>query len=224
MTNNYKFEEGNPTFMQRYTCENSILITGIVSSEQEYSHEVFGEKFYKFTIEVKRLSDTPDLLPVTYSDRICDRHSLSVGVSISIIGQIRSYNYYVEQGNKLILTVFAQEIIVLGAEYKADNQQVAISGYICKAPVFRTTPFGRKIADILIAVNRAYKKSDYIPLIAWGRNARLANRLGIGDKISISGRMQSRSYQKIAVDGIIYEKTALEVSVYKIEKIDTGSY
>lgn len=197
---------------------NSIVLTGIISSEQEFSHEVFGEGFYKFMLETKRLSDAADVLPVTFSERLMDRSELLIGAPVEVTGQIRSYNNYNGQKNRLILTVFAKEILLLEDSPEKDRNLVMISGYICRRPVFRTTPFGREITDILVAVNRAYNKSDYIPLIAWGRNARFCGTLEIGEKINIWGRMQSRAYQKKTEDGDVLEKTAFEISISKIEK------
>jgi len=200
---------------------NHIGILGRVSSDFEFSHEVYGEGFYRFYVEIYRLSDVSDLLPVTVSERIVDMNSLDVGSWVYVQGQIRSYNNYVEadRRNKLILTVFAKEIEILteGEALDVNPNDVFLNGYVCKAPIYRTTPFGREIADVLLAVNRSYNKSDYIPCIAWGRNARYAGRLTVGANIRVWGRMQSRAYQKRYEDGEVVEKTAYEVSVSRIE-------
>lgn len=201
---------------------NHIGIAGRVHSDFEFSHEVYGEGFYHFEVEVYRLSDVSDILPVTISERIVDMANLQIGSWVYIAGQIRSYNNYVEadKRNRLILTLFARDIEVLADAEEADDlnpNDVFLNGYICKPPIYRTTPFGREIADILLAVNRSYNKSDYIPCIAWGRNARFAGKLTVGSNIRVWGRMQSRAYQKRYENGDVIEKTAYEVSVSKVE-------
>ena len=200
---------------------NYIEVGGIVLSDLEFSHEIYGEGFYRFDVEVERLSGTADALPVTVSERIIDRASMKPGQLILIRGQIRSYNNYVEadRKNKLVLTVFARDIELLDAPMDPSPNDVFLNGYLCKPPIYRTTPFGREIADLLLAVNRSYNKSDYIPCIAWGRNARYAGRLTVGDNVRLWGRMQSRQYQKRKDDGEVLEKTAYEVSTAKIEVI-----
>ena len=212
---------------------NHIGIAGRVYSDFEFSHEVYGEGFYRFEVEIYRLSDTADILPVTISERIVDMDNVHIGAWVYIAGQIRSYNNYVEEDrrNKLVLTVFARDIELLDIDEEEDPMtpdglmpqldinpnDVFLNGYICKPPIYRTTPFGREIADILLAVNRSYNKSDYIPCIAWGRNARFAGKLSVGSNIKLWGRMQSRSYQKKFENGDVLEKTAYEVSISKIE-------
>lgn len=213
-----KIGSGDEKMMTDAVKTNQLLITGIVASDQEYSHDVFGEGFYKFTIETKRLSESSDFLPVIFSERLCERAKLTPGTPIEITGQIRSYNNFTDSKSRLILTIFPKDIIFLDAPCEKDKNQISLNGFICRKPVFRTTPFGREICDILIAVNRAYNKSDYIPLIAWGRNARFGSKLETGDEINILGRMQSRTYQKKLDDETVVEKTALEISVSKIEK------
>lgn len=199
---------------------NIVNISGKIVTEQEFSHEVYGEGFYKFTIESLRLSDASDHLPVTISERLFDRALLTKGVNVEIVGQLRSYNNYSEVKNKLILTIFAKEVKIIEESENKNNNNIYLNGYVCKKPVYRTTPFGREIADILIAVNRAYNKSDYIPLIAWGRNARFGGILETGENIKIWGRIQSRIYQKKIDEVNTIEKTALEVSVTKLEKCE----
>jgi single-stranded DNA-binding protein len=208
---------------------NYIAITGKIETDSVFSHEVYGEGFYNFHVSVDRLSETYDVLPITISERLIDLSSLEIGESVTINGQIRSYNSFdSEEGrNKLILTVFTKNIL---SDEEAGNlvetshetfenpNEVILNGYICKPPIFRTTPFGREIADILLAVNRSYNKSDYIPCIAWGRNARFVSNLEVGENIKIHGRMQSRNYQKKLEDGEILEKVAYEVSINKIEE------
>jgi len=202
---------------------NTINIIGKISTELKFSHQIYGEGFYSFTLEAIRLSDTTDMLPVTISDRIIDKSSLQVGTHIKILGQVRSYNNYIESEhkNKLILTIFARDVkIGLSEEdYKQNPNEVILNGYLCKAPIYRVTPFGREIADLLLAVNRSYNKSDYIPCIAWGRNARFAERLSVGENIRVWGRMQSRVYRKKKDNGELEEKTAYEISISKVENM-----
>ncbi len=197
---------------------NTVNIIGKIVSEQEFSHEVYGEGFYKFNIESQRLSEIPDIIPVTISERLCDRSVLCPEVAVNIVGQLRSYNNYFDSKNRLIMTVFAKDVEILEQDKIKSMNQIYLNGFVCKKPVYRKTPFGREISDILIAVNRAYGKSDYIPLIAWGRNARFGGSLSVGDNIQIWGRIQSRKYQKKLEDGDSIEKTAYEVSVSKIER------
>ncbi|NSW90835.1 MAG: single-stranded DNA-binding protein [Firmicutes bacterium] len=199
---------------------NVVTIAGKVVSELEYSHEVYGEGFYSFILEVPRLSDSSDKIPVTISERLIGKQQLGEGCIVKIEGQFRSYNNYGKEGNKLILTVFAREIVFLGDESEIKNpNQIYLDGYICKKPIYRTTPFGREIADLLLAVNRPYNKSDYIPCIAWGRNARYSENLSVGDNIKVWGRIQSREYQKRYDSGEIVTKTAYEVSISKMEEV-----
>ena len=196
---------------------NSIYLRGKVKSSLTFSHEVYGEGFYNFFVEANRLSDSSDILPVTISERLINHDVLKIGNLVGITGQIRSYNDYSEQKNRLILTVFTKDIKLAEDNSEKNPNNVNLNGFICKQPVYRTTPFGREISDILLAVNSAYNKSDYIPLICWGRNARFAQNLNIGSNIRISGRMQSRIYQKKLETGETIEKTAYEVSVSKME-------
>lgn len=174
---------------------NSIHISGRIASPFEESHSVYGETFYKFFIETERLSDISDILPVTISERLMLLDSYNVGDAVEIDGQIRSYNSYTPEKTHLILTVFVKDIYKVTDELNCVNI-VSLNGFTCKNAVYRTTPFGREIADILLAVNRAYNKSDYIPSICWGRNARFANSLAVGTNVSVTGRMQSRRYEK----------------------------
>ncbi|MCL2753227.1 MAG: single-stranded DNA-binding protein [Defluviitaleaceae bacterium] len=198
---------------------NKIFLSGEIASEYAFSHDVFGEGFYNFDILVPRLSDAHDLLPVTISERIIEGNRFTSGENIDIIGQIRSYNNYIEaeNRNRLVLTVFAKDYNFAGDGSNINPNDVFLDGYICKPPIYRTTPFGREICDLLLAVNRSYNKSDYIPCITWGRNARFGAKLAVGDNIKIWGRMQSRIYQKKQEDGSVIDKTAYEVSVSRIE-------
>jgi len=197
---------------------NFIDIGGKVASDFEFSHEIYGEGFYRFDVEVDRLSGAGDILPVTVSERIVDKAAMTKGTTVRINGQIRSYNNYVEadRRNKLVLTIFARDIELVDLPQESPNS-VFFDGYLCKPAIYRTTPFGREIADLLVAVNRSYNKSDYIPCIAWGRNARYAGKLGVGDRVRLWGRMQSRGYQKRLESGEVLEKIAYEMSISKIE-------
>ncbi|HHW32222.1 MAG TPA: single-stranded DNA-binding protein [Clostridiaceae bacterium] len=197
---------------------NMVTISGKIVTDLEFSHEVYGEGFYKFILEVPRLSDFCDNIPVTISERLITSEKPEIGKYVEIEGQFRSYNSFTSEGNKLILTVFAREVTFLEGEGNIRNpNQIFLNGYICKKPVYRTTPFGREITDILLAVNRPYNKSDYIPCIAWGRNARYSETLSVGDNVKVWGRIQSRTYQKKLDTGEILTKTAYEVSISKME-------
>jgi len=195
---------------------NSVAIAGKIVEECVFSHEVYGEGFYTFKIASERLSDQADILPITVSERLIDKNQLKVGTFVDVLGQLRSYNNYNSKKNRLVLTVFAREIRILTEEEKKNENQIFLNGFICKEPIYRKTPFGREISDILVAVNRAYNKSDYIPCIAWGRNARYMVNLKVGANIKVWGRVQSRNYQKKMGD-VIEERVAYEVSVSKIE-------
>ena len=199
---------------------NKVFISGEILTDAEFSHEVYGEGFYEMSVLVKRLSGQGDVLPVTVSERLINEENLKKGVIMNAIGQFRSYNKLVNGKSKLMLTVFVREILQ-DVNVKNPNN-IVLSGYICKPPVYRTTPFNREIADILIAVNRSYNKSDYIPCIAWGRNARFAKNLEVGEKIVIAGRIQSREYQKRISDEEVKTMTAYEVSVSKLAACDTN--
>ena len=200
------------------SLNNDVELTGVVDSELKFSHEVYGEGFYSFMVKVMRLSDISDLINVTVSERLLQNLVLKPGDTVSISGQFRSYNNYTESGNRLILTVFARDIAINPEEANLKNPNyIYLNGFLCKKPVYRTTPFGREITDILIAVNRAYNKSDYIPCIAWGRNARFAGSLEVGENIKIWGRIQSRDYQKRISETETVTKTAYEISVSKME-------
>ncbi|MBQ7718516.1 MAG: single-stranded DNA-binding protein [Clostridia bacterium] len=198
---------------------NTATVAGVVQSEMEFSHEVYGEGFYSFFVSVPRLSEAHDIIPVTVSERLISPDSLAIGDNVVISGQFRSYNNYSDTGSKLVLTLFAREITFGEAENQTPNE-IILTGFICKPVVYRHTPFGREIADILLAVNRSYNKSDYIPCIAWGRNARFCQNLEVGSKVKLTGRIQSREYKKRVSDDEFITKTAYEVSVVKLEEID----
>ena len=194
---------------------NQVYLSGQIASEPVFSHEIMGEKFYDMTVSVARLSGQNDVIPITISDRLMEGGSFEIGNLIGLIGQFRSYNKIVDGKSKLVLRVFVRELCE--CDDNAPNV-IEIEGYVCKQPVYRTTPFKREIADLLIAVNRAYNKSDYIPAIAWGRNARYASTFRVGEKIHLVGRIQSRIYQKALDDGSVEERVAYEVSITKFEQ------
>ncbi|MBE7093307.1 MAG: single-stranded DNA-binding protein [Clostridiales bacterium] len=197
---------------------NKVYVSGEIVSDASFSHEVFGEGFYEFFVKVMRLSGQADILPVTVSERLITGGELEKGKRLSAVGQFRSYNKIENGKSRLMLTVFIRELIEDDPERNPNS--ILLSGYICKPPVYRTTPFNREIADVLVAVNRAYNKSDYIPCIAWGRNARFVKTLSVGDKIAVSGRIQSREYQKKLSDTEFKTMTAYEVSVSKLAAFD----
>lgn len=199
---------------------NKVFFMGEIVSEAVFSHEVYGEGFYEFFVRVMRLSGQADILPVTISSRLIQGHHLTVGSKISALGQFRSYNKLENGRSRLMLTVFVRELVDAGTGNNPNT--IVLSGYICKPPIYRTTPFNREIADVLIAVNRAYNKSDYIPCIAWGRNARFVQNLKVGDRIALSGRIQSREYQKKITETEAVTMTAYEVSVSKLAAYDEG--
>ena len=199
---------------------NRVYIYGEIVSDAKFSHEVYGEGFYEFFVKVMRLSGQADILPVTVSERIMTE-DMKKGGHICALGQFRSYNKIEEGKSRLMLTVFVREL--LDAQPDKNPNSIVLSGYICKPPVYRTTPFSREIADLLIAVNRSYNKSDYIPAIAWGRNARFVRNLAVGDKVALSGRIQSREYQKKQPDESFITMTAYEVSISKLAAFDDDS-
>ncbi len=202
--------------MENYVNNNRVEIWGTISGNAEFSHEIYGEKFFIFTMDIPRLSGIYDSIKIMVSERLTSDVPLLSGDRVKIIGQFRSYNSSENGANRLILTVFARDILKDGFDEENPNS-IYLNGYICKQPVYRTTPFGREITDMLLAVNRTYNKSDYIPVIAWGRNARFCKNLNVGDNVRIRGRIQSREYQKKLDDDEIITKTAYEVSVSKLE-------
>jgi primosomal replication protein N len=206
-----------------YTENNYLALIGKIISDKKFSHEIYGETFYIFDLEVPRLSGNEDIIPITISERLIANFDLEIGKMVVIEGQFRSYNSYSNEKNRLVLTVFAKDIM----EYEKDEEkeekasnEVVLNGYVCKKPIYRKTPFGREISDILLAVNRAYNKSDYIPCIAWGRNARFCENMEIGTEVKITGRVQSRTYEKKFEDGTSENRVAYEVSIGNLEIIN----
>ncbi len=213
-----------------YLENNYLTLVGKVTGEKKFSHEIYGERFYVFNLEVERLSGNADIIPITVSERLATDEMLTAGKSLLVKGQFRSYNSYDNEKNRLILTVFAKDVVELEESEKEEENEmtkkdmvtneVVLVGFICKKPIYRQTPFGREIADILLAVNRAYNKSDYIPTIAWGRNARFCQNLEVGTKVKIVGRVQSRTYEKKYEDGTSETRVAYEVSIGSLEVVE----
>ncbi len=199
--------------MTNANTTNKVFLTGEIISEPVYSHEMFGEDFYEMNFAVKRLSEQVDVLPLTVSERLITERSLKAGDKISLSGQFRSYKI-IDGKSKLMLTVFVREILDYDEEINPNS--IELIGFICKPTIYRTTPFNREICDMLVAVNRAYNKSDYIPCIAWGRNARFVKYLTVGEQVAVFGRIQSREYQKKISETEVVTKTAFEVSVSRI--------
>ena len=210
-----------------YLENNHLVLVGKVTSDKRFSHEIYGEKFYIFDLAVPRLSGNADIIPITVSERLLSINELKIDSKITVEGQFRSYNSYENERNKLVLTVFAKDIKFMEnqeAEIEVSkdvvSNEVKLNGYICKKPIYRQTPFGREISDLLLAVNRAYNKSDYIPCIAWGRNARFCENIPVGTEVKIIGRVQSRTYEKKFEDGSAITKIAYEVSVSSLEVVN----
>ncbi|MDO5338405.1 MAG: single-stranded DNA-binding protein [Eubacteriales bacterium] len=200
---------------------NQVSMMGRIATGFTFSHQVFGEGFYTMELLVKRLSDSEDRIPVMVSERLIDVTQDYVGEYIEIHGQFRSYNRHEEKHNRLVLSVFARELrFVEDDDEPLLVNQIFLDGFICKPPVYRKTPLGREIADVLLAVNRPYSKSDYIPCICWGRNARYASAFAVGGHVLIWGRIQSREYVKKTGDNTVERRTAYEVSVSKLEYVE----
>ena len=200
---------------------NRVTVMGEIISEFSFSHEIFGEGFYMVDVRVKRLSESYDVIPVMVSERLLDVNADYRGMYICVGGQFRSYNRHEERKNKLVLSVFARELDFMEElEESSRTNQIFLDGYICKEPIYRKTPLGREIADVLLAVNRPYGKSDYIPCICWGRNARYASSFRVGERCVVWGRIQSREYVKRLEDDQIEQRVAFEVSVSKLELMD----
>ncbi len=203
--------------MEFTDSNNRAELTGVIETEPVFSHEIYGEAFYLFIIGTQRLSGVSDHIRVIASERLLKDCPYTVGDTVSIIGQFRSYNASENGSNRLILSVFARDILDKDGVCFENPNSLYLNGFICKEPIYRQTPFGREICDLLLAVNRTYNKSDYIPIITWGRNARFCRHLDVGTNLKIRGRIQSRVYQKRILDEEYVEKTAYEVSVSRLE-------
>ncbi len=194
---------------------------GEIASPFYFSHEVYGEGFYMVDVQVKRLSNSEDRIPLMVSERLIDVSQDYIGEFIMVSGQFRSYNRHDEQKNRLVLSVFVREVEFIEEELDgAKTNNIFLDGYICKLPVYRKTPLGREIADLLLAVNRPYGKSDYIPCICWGRNARFASTFEVGEHVQVIGRIQSREYIKKLSETETEKRIAYEVSVSKLECLE----
>lgn len=200
---------------------NQVSIAGEIVSDFTFSHDVFGEGFYVVEVVVNRLSNSYDMIPVMVSERLIDVKQDYKGKLVEVIGQFRSYNRHEENKNKLVLSVFARDIrIVDEISENVKPNHIFLDGFVCKPPIYRKTPLGREIADVLLAVNRPYGKSDYIPCICWGRNARFAETFAVGGHVQIWGRIQSREYQKKISEDEFEKRIAYEVSVSKLEYLE----
>lgn len=200
---------------------NEVFLAGEIASDFRFSHEVFGEKFYVFDLKTGRLSGKFDLVPIMVSERILDVSQNPTGADVEIEGQIRSYNMVVDGKSKVVLSVFANTVINL--ETPKSENVATLQGFICKEPIYRKTPRGRDIADFTIAVNRPYAKSDYIPGIAWGRNAIYMAEQPVGTEVRIVGRFQSREYTKNLGEDVFETRTAYEFSVHRMEVVNFES-
>ena len=218
MDGEIRLEKGEKFMSDKIIENNQVTIMGEIVSEFTFSHEVFGEGFYMVDVSVRRLSNSVDTIPVMISERLIDVNEDYTGEFLMVSGQFRSYNRHDEQKNRLVLSVFAREVSFIEEELDgAKTNSILLDGYICKLPIYRKTPLGREIADLLLAVNRPYGKSDYIPCICWGRNARFASAFEVGEHVQILGRIQSREYVKKLSETETEKRTAYEVSVSKLE-------
>ena len=206
--------------IEKILKNNQAVIAGEIISDFEFNHEVFGEGFYFVKLKVSRLSHSSDIIPLLVSERLIDVKQSHIGQFLEARGQFRSHNKQESDKNRVVLFLFAKEIEMIDSAENRNPNEIFLDGYICKEPVYRTTPLGREIADVLLAVNRAYGKSDYIPCICWGRNARHAGNLTVGSRIQLRGRIQSREYQKRIGEGKVVDKIAYEVSASQMEYIE----
>ena len=210
--------------MEKTLNNNQVIVAGEIASDFTFSHEIFGEGFYMVDLVVARLSDTYDVIPLMVSDRLFDVENSHIGEKVVARGQFRSYNRHEGLKNKLILSIFVRELQFVEdddmPQEQSKSNQIYLDGYVCKPPIYRKTPLGREIADILIAVNRPYGKSDYIPCIAWGRNARFASTIEVGGHLQVQGRVQSREYTKKINEEETEKRVAYEVSVSKIDFVE----
>ncbi len=224
LNNRKQSKKGEILMLDKVIENNRVCIIGEVVSEFTFSHEVFGEGFYIANVSVNRLSDMVDVIPLMISERLIDVTKDYRGRKIEVSGQFRSYNRHEGVKNKLVLSIFVRELRFIEddevPEEQSKSNQIFLDGYVCKPPIYRKTPLGREIADILVAVNRPYGKSDYIPCIAWGRNARFAGGLEVGSHLQICGRVQSREYTKKIGEEEVEKRVAYEVSVSKIDLVE----
>ena len=211
--------EGDTGMEQQPIHKNEVFLTGVVLEAPEYSHCNHDERFYKFSMEIMRLSGQKDVLVVVLNERLAEQVGFFCGARIHVEGQLRSYNNKSGKGSRLVLTVFARTLSLSEAE---DHNEILLCGVLCKPPVLRSTPLGRSICDLMLAVNRPYGRSDYIPCIAWGALAGETGLLRIGDSLSFEGRIQSRTYHKMTAQGVEC-RVAYEVSVMCLREIEMQS-
>lgn len=204
--------------MEKIMEGNSALLVGNVISELKFSHKTYGEVFYILLLGVLRKSGYEDSIKLMVSERLIWNMDLKPGQSVKVSGQIRTYNQECDGKNRLNIVVFVRELELMDEEPYHENR-ICLEGFVCKKPTRRTSPLGREICDIMLAVNRMYNKSDYIPCIAWGRNASYGGELEVGSKLRIEGRIQSREYKKRDEEGNVSIKVAYEVSVIKMEEL-----
>ncbi len=218
-----KCKKGEQKMTDKVIENNQVTVMGEIVSDFSFSHEIFGEGFYMVDVRVQRLSESYDIIPVMVSERLLDVSDSYIGMLICVNGQFRSYNRHEERKNRLVLSVFAREVEFMDEmEESSKTNQIYLDGYICKEPIYRKTPLGREIADVLLAVNRPYGKSDYIPCICWGRNARYASNFKVGERCAVWGRIQSREYMKKLDEENVEKRVAFEVSVSKLELMPEG--
>ena len=196
---------------------NRVVLCGTVAGKPEYSHMSRDVEFYTFPLEVARLSGNIDRLNIIARRQLLENIEIEENSFLTVCGELRSFNNKSDVGNKLIITVYAREICFDGI---TDVNNVYLTGTLCKKPTLRTTPMGRDICDLMLAVNRHYGRSDYLPCIAWGTKARDASQWDVGTVISLEGRIQSRRYIK-TIDGQAFEKIAFEVSVTELSIVET---
>ena len=209
--------------MNKLIENNNVELVGEIVSDFRFSHEVYGEGFFFVDVAVKRLSEAVDYLPLLISERLINVNADYTGQTIHVIGQFRSFNLHEEKKNRLVLSVFVREFELLDdVPEEVKTNQIFLDGYICQEPIYRKTPLGREIVELLIAANRSYGKSDYIPCICWGRNARFASKFEIGKRVQILGRIQSREYVKKISETETEKHVVYEVSVSKIEEVEDG--
>ncbi len=205
--------------MNKVNENNKVNLSGIIASEFSFSHEVCGEGFYTVYLGIKRRSEATDVIQLLVSERLVDVTQNCIGAEVEVFGQLRSFNKYVNGRNRLVLSVFVTDISPIDRA-EEDNNHISLNGFICKKPIYRETPSGKQITDILLAVNRAYGKSDYIPCIAWGRTAGFASRLEVGTYVHMEGRIQSREYQKRLNDQESETRVAYEVSASTLRVLE----
>lgn len=210
-------KNSNVTEVTKENVGNAVSLSGVIVEDFTFSHEIYGEKFYTTKILIKRLSKSDDTVVLVVSDRLLNVKESLVGSCVEVEGQYRSYNkHFDEKKSRLLLSVFVRNIEIITEEENTNKNSIYLDGVICKEPVYRKTPLGREICDLLLAVNRSYGKSDYIPCICWGRNAKFASSFEVGDTCTIEGRIQSREYNKNLPDGTSERRTAYEVSITKL--------